>query len=191
MSILTSRRRTVGKNLPYDAEVEYIESNGMGYIDTGIVPKFNLSFDVTFKNPGPIDAEGYGNVFGARVSSNQHEYQLTLYNGGTVGLGYRNSIPMVTDTIYHVTWNGAATVTCNGQSYRILERPLSCPYTIILFGIHNGNKIEQLQKGFIYACKFGDLADYIPVRKDGLGYLYDKISGNLLGGTNFSFGPDK
>lgn len=33
----------VWRKLPYDAEVEYLESTGTQYIDTGIVPKFNYS----------------------------------------------------------------------------------------------------------------------------------------------------
>ena len=36
--------------------------------------------------------------------------------------------------------------------------------------------------------------DFIPVRKDGVGYMYDKISGQLFGnaGTGaFVIGPDK
>lgn len=34
---------------PYDAEVEYLESTGTQYIDTGIVPFFGTQYNCTFK----------------------------------------------------------------------------------------------------------------------------------------------
>lgn len=39
------------------------------------------------------------------------------------------------------------------------------------------------------------IRDFIPVRKDGKGYMYDKVEGKLYGnnrpeGSDFTYGPD-
>ena len=46
----------------------------------------------------------------------------------------------------------------------------------------------------MYRCTFGDVADFIPVRKGTDGYLYDTVRQQLFAATNgttFNVGPDK
>ena len=69
-------------------------------------------------------------------------------------------------------------------------------YTIGLF-----TRYDRLAfgKGMIASCKITDtstnqkLRDLIPVRKNGVGYMYDRVSGQLLGNSgtgDFVLGPD-
>ena len=75
------------RTLPYDAEVEWLESTGTQWNDTGIRPAQDLSFVVKFDC---LDsAFGFGNVFGSRLASGNNEYQVTLYSGGSVVVGVR------------------------------------------------------------------------------------------------------
>jgi hypothetical protein len=43
-----STRRKVVRQLPYDAEIEYLESTGTQYIDTGITPGNTYGYEVKF-----------------------------------------------------------------------------------------------------------------------------------------------
>ena len=51
----------------------------------------------------------------------------------------------------------------------------------------------------LYSCEVTDsggnkIRDFIPVRKNGIGYLYDKVSGELFGNASgsgaFTYGSD-
>lgn len=183
---------------PYDAEVEYLQSDGVAYIDSGIEPTNTLSFKVKFINNGPTNTGGYGNVFGARQDSFNNIYQITLFRGGQVRIGNAtNSIPMNTGTIYEVEFDGDKTIVCNGNTYTASKGAINLPSgsTILMFCIRSGGAPAQLQAGRIYYCSFGSVRDFIPVRNNGVGYLYDKVSGQLFGNAassgTFTYGNDK
>ena len=68
--------------------------------------------------------------------------------------------------------------------------------SLFLFGVNGNTSINT--NGRISSCKIyhsGVLVrDYIPVRKGTVGYMYDRVSGQLFGnqGTGaFIIGPDK
>ena len=184
-------QKTTG--LPYDAEVEYLESTGTQWIDTGIRPAQNLSFAVEFNNLN-VNV-GYGNVFGSRLGSNNNEYQVTLYNGGSVGVGTRYSgLRFYANEINTIIYNGIDELNINGTVKKIV--PQSCELAngnILLFGISQNGVETQLANCRIYNVKFGNVRDMIPVRKGGVGYMYDRVSKQLFGNQgsgNFIVGPD-
>ena len=183
--------------LPYDAEVEYLESTGTQYIDTGITPAANLSFSVTYQNSNSGGTTpGYGNVFGARYASQDNEYQVSQYSSGTVSIGTRNNnLGFNSTSKTTIEFNGSNTVTINGGTTKTVTTSAITKNTgsIILFGIRNGGTVSQLQAGKIYAVSFGSVRDYIPVRVGQVGYMYDRVSGQLFGnaGTgDFILGND-
>ena len=71
-------------------EVEYIESTGTQYIDTGITPDTTLEFDTTFNTSNNFSQETirYGCIFGSRISSAKADVQLTTYSE----FGYKGTI---------------------------------------------------------------------------------------------------
>ena len=49
MGVIVNRRRVYGgKKLPYDAEIEYLESSGNQYIDTGVVLDATMTVRVLY-----------------------------------------------------------------------------------------------------------------------------------------------
>ena len=194
-----------GKSLPYDAEVEYLESTGIQWIDTGVEPAQELSFNCSFAFEGITPELGYGNVFGSRYASTKREYQLTGFGNGSIAIGTRNSDLNFYSGVKHtVSFDGANTVNINGVS-RSITTSTCAPTTgsIVLFGIRQNGVVDQLSKAKIYALKFTinstTLRDFIPVRLTNdngksEGAMYNKVSGQIYrnAGTGaFIIGPDK
>ena len=194
-----------GKPLPYDAEVEYLESTRTQWIDTGVEPTQELAFNCSFAFEGITPEFGYGNVFGSRYAARKMEYQLTGYDNGSIGIGTRNSnLGFYSGVKHTVSFDGANTVNINGVS-RSITTSTCAPTTgsIVLFGIRQNGSVQQLSKAKIYALKFTinstTLRDFIPVRftnEDGAseGAMFDKASGQLFrnSGTGaLVIGPDK
>ena len=66
------------RNLPSEyKEIEYIESTGTQYINTGVIPNQNTGFDIIYLTKNSVGGSGYGSIIGARHSSGQNELQIT------------------------------------------------------------------------------------------------------------------
>ena len=123
-------------SLPYDAEIEYLQSDGNQYIDTGITPSATLSFECAFQNSNTGTSPGYGNVFGSRQASNSNEYQLTNFSNLTISIGNRNSNNGATSSKRIITFDGGTTVTIDGTQKTITKGTVgSGGGNIVLFGI--------------------------------------------------------
>ena len=193
-----------GKRLPYDAEVEYLESTGTQWIDTGMVLSsdgFAYDVDVTFASTANCQ------VFGGRTQAmnSSHDSIVLFVVGGYWRFDYfgdwKAGTAVAANTRYSVSYaNGRTTV--NGVS---TSTPVSSGRqsgaTVYVFAGHrpaSTGGVEFPSSMKLYSLKFyqnGVLAaDYQPVRKAGIGYLYDRVSGKLFGnaGTgDFVLGPDK
>ena len=192
--------------LPYDAEVEYLESTGTQYIDTGITPgdnavEWEFSFEYTKPSSG---AEG---IFGSRQTATA--YRPDGYNVFALSSGLRLDCTSRSG-IYSNPTNpvllefGSSNTTVNGRNYHNGTKA-ACDYSLCIFAINTAGNITasgSRGKGKIYYCKIWKsgvlVRDYIPVRvgsgAGAVGYLYDRVSGTLYGnaGTgSFTAGPDK
>ena len=194
-----------GKALPYDAEVEYLESTGTQYVDTGVI----IPPDVDFEFTGSIVSDiANGCVFGETLDcwwgQSNPGYALVTTAGGRIYLRYGNS----TLTYVGLTDIGFAntfTASLEGNAFKVngllvstvnrissFDRPVSSMF------VFRRNSISGVNPTFsairINNLKFGTLFDFIPVRKGTFGYMYDRVSGRLFGnqGTGeFIIGPDK
>ena len=196
--------RKMMKLLPYDAEVEYLESTGTQWIDTGKVLSstgFAYDADILFKRIDNCQ------VFGGRtMADNAWADSLSLFIVWGMwrfdNFGNSRSGPAVdTDTRYSVSLVDGKT-TVNGVE---VETPVptgrSSGATVYIFAGHRpqaSGDVEFQSSIRLYSLKFyqdGVLAaDYRPVRVGDIGYLYDLASGQLFGnaGTGaFVIGPDK
>ena len=204
MGTLLNRRRYMGgaKGLPYDAEIEYLESTGTQYIDIG--------YDVGSTDEFSIRAARLSNnstfAFGAYNSNSSVYTNLTIYHGskhnvefawGTTGKA-KNTTALPIDefhtyssvlesTTLHFEVDGNDIGNLTGVNNFV---------NLILFG-RNSNTTPSLSSVRISFFKYwrsGVLVrDMIPVRVGQVGYLYDKVSGQLFGnaGTgDFVLGPD-
>ena len=78
---------TSGKRLPYDAEVEYLESTGTQWIDTGTSMKYGDDFELNFEITKLMSANGYaGGYVLASVAPNgwSRSYVLGWYPKNSV-----------------------------------------------------------------------------------------------------------
>lgn len=188
-----------GAPLPYDAEVEYLESTGTQCIDTGIIPVLWMKFDLE------ITRLGSGNTvfFGCRGAGTAGDNYQCYANWNGKFSNYKLFL-----------WTGRAEPKAGEYSNydlglnvmtRIVGAEVVPPfsgtngYAIQLFGF-NIIGVKNTESGI---CKFGsfraydDEKEYInlkPVRIGVEGAMYDRVSGQLLrnaGTGEFIVGPDK
>ncbi len=180
--------------LPYDAQVEYLQSSGTQYIDTDVLFQIGLQIDIE-----------------AKINSNYSTTQVLLgpsasggcwlgnvsYNSGSFGIGANaNQVIGRSNSKTSMTLNyiqGSTTLVGNGITRSLSRGTNPTTTTIKLFSTGSG----YYSYANIYSCVISHnsviLANFIPVRKDGIGYLYDKISGNLFGNSgtgSFTLGND-
>ena len=195
---LLIRRRGMMKaqqgGLPYNAEIEYIRTTGTQYIDTLLTltadtTKITCEFQCkinTLGTPSKMYARSYPSS-GLQVYTNQNN----MYNQGA-----SRNVNMT--TIYTVTANSTATnrnITVNGLNSSVnFNRSVSNGDPIYIFG--SPDTVECSHADFYYFKLLRNnvlIFDGIPVRVGTVGYMYDRVSGQLFGndGTGaFTLGPD-
>ena len=188
--------------LPYDAEIEYLQSNPHTYIDTGVAGN-NNNLVITAKwmldtwNSGYL----YSNMYSTSVVMTRLYFSSTVGNilGGinTKGGSEVTVTGISTNTVYttivgrgYLTVNGTTTTKSAGTN-------TANSRNIVLFNRALDNLTEGDLGAKLYLFKIeasgNTLLDMIPVRVGQVGYMYDKVSGNLFGngGTgSFTLGPD-
>jgi hypothetical protein len=187
----------VAQALPYDAEVEYLQSDGAEWIDTGVNLRQKLSVKVSMIITKSITANSA--ILGVwKDGSGVPKCQLYI----------NNSQKWPTISSSYSSYYGYSGITPNmsvsiGTEYTPVVsnlRTQASDMTIYLFARNHASDKLAIDGLNIHSCEILDensnkIRDYIPVRKDGVGYLYDKVSGTLFGNANssgsFTYGPDK
>ena len=185
-----------GAPLPYDAEVEYLESTGTQWIDTGIIATENTRIKATLMTL----STGNKNWFGGQVMPEKSGFVFNSYfdkleylfgNSGWVLVGVSN----VVSRIFTVDF-GKDGLVINGKSvstpsYTTFPRQSA---SIKIFIRDGGNAYINGRLYDLHIYQSGVIVrDYIPVRDGTVGYLYDRVSGRFFGnaGTGaFIIGPD-
>ena len=186
--------------LPYDAEVEWLQSDGSAYIDTGIKAAGNL-YIKTYLIDFFVNANGGKWPFGGRTSSRSGMFGLLINNNDKrVYMAYNTSsgtIAFNTCTSYPqsaVVEIGNGNVKIGTTSHTYTTATFTSTQNVTLFGLNNGGTqiVMAIKIGPTYLTDGTNTVDLIPVRKDGVGYMYDKISGNLIGTPvgAFTYGND-
>ena len=188
-----------GAPLPYDAEVEYVQTDGYAYVDTGVFLASSAEISAIFSNC--LVAQG-SQFFGARTA-----YAVDMFGAQWSGRGLLNfnfgsrqdstsasfdNSPQILTVRNNVLTLGSFSVTSRPSAFTttfpayILCMNDGGSATVRYAGLRcHGFRIEQ--SGTL-------VRDYIPVRVGSVGYLYDRASGTLYGnaGTGaFTIGPDK
>ena len=195
------RRMMMGRGLPYDAEIEYLESTGTQLINSGFTARIGDAITIIFsfrKQPFGSD------LFSCFNENDAINYLIFSYirNIGNKQRGVRfqyfsNIISTVQYTFTLNTWynlhidaSGKATfnnITITSSQISEIEGDNN---TLKLFADNFIGRIQSLtveREGI-------NVLQLIPVRKGTTGYMYDKVSGQLFGnaGTGqFILGPDK
>ena len=188
--------------LPYDSEIEYLESTGTQCVKTGIMYNGRDSMEMKasfFSKSSPQD-QNSASFVGGRVAYNNRGFQVSTFKDGTLQYGntlYESRGISSAYTDYTITFingvlriNGVLKNTISLYSYTTPE--------IYLFCNNENGTIRENLTGRIYYFRLYDntgnyKCDFIPVRKGNTGYLYDKVTGTLFGnkGTgSFIIGGD-
>lgn len=166
--------------------MQRVDTSSSDEIPLGSMNGYTYDFTV-WTNPGAN--KGIAAHYAYNTGSNQREDSSWVYKGNITNDFHAMTVTPLTITVDDVIVH----------SWKNTTRPTfqsSVPF--YLFTAKNGNKIDSRYfKGRISAAKIwlSDVLvfDAVPVRVGQTGYLYDKVSGNLLGniGTgSFTLGPD-
>ena len=192
------------RRLPYDAEIEYLESTGQQYINLDYeVWNHGLKCEIVLQRTSNQTNE---QAFMGRVQLAGYELYIIDYTH-TISLWVQGSNEAadvhgdsidenihtvnfeITESTMYLSSDGSNEYTTSFRSKDGIKSPIQ------LFS-HRG---YYNVTGRIYSCKIWDnnvmIYDLIPVRKDGVGYMYDKLSNKLFGnsasGAPLILGPDK
>ena len=193
-----------GAPLPYDAEVEFLESTGTQWIDTGCRATGSLFWEIvaeatqtTQQRMGAIQITP--TIIRNHISIPESSNELSNI-GYNTSIG-KSSIANISGVHAFRLYAASGTVkfSVNGvdSGFTAQQEDFDIGANFYLFARNNKTDIS-LSSMRIYGAKFfvGStlVRDFQPVRKNGVGYLSDKVSGQLFGnaGTGaFTIGPDK
>lgn len=187
--------------LPYDAKVEYLQSSGTQYIQLPMTVAKGTFFSVSgtiiavYNNTSKysIFSGTPYNQFEAKFYQRNTSDNTITYDSvvGTVSTSGGWRVPIDAETEFELSTLGK---TVDGVFYE-LSRPLTANITNFrLFGgYRNNNRYPVKFRSFKVIAGTTTLYDLIAVRKENIGYMYDKVSGNLFGNSgtgSFTYGND-
>ena len=166
---------TAGPEMEYK-EVEYIQSNGTQYIDTGFIPNYESNAEVSFM---ATVEQAVGGVIGCYKS-----YGTDMYIVDMVGSFWGTQ----SNTNYSFNVNEKHTVKItdgvfydNGIMYwKPSDTTFTCPVNMTMFAFNTPSGAVQFFTGKIYFCQIYNndtlVRDFIPVvGSDGVAGLWDKV----------------
>lgn len=193
------------KSSPYDAEVEYLASDSNAYINTGINGNnYYLRFTGHFMYTTHTD---YGAIYGNYVSDNHNGTRLVLNNTTNSAISCLNTKCTTTgNTIvtcaintkhffllnYNQVIIDSTTTTVSKKDDGTANNGIICLFNRSLTNTASRNIGLKVYDFQIYDHDVL-VRDYIPVRVGTVGYMYDKVSGELFGNAGsgtFTFGND-
>ena len=168
--------------------IEYLESTGTQYIDTGITANQDTSIEIVAQTTADISDATNGAgfiVYGAASSYNLNAFECYIhsssyefnYDGQYAFVATANTDENV--TIAHDKNNVTLTIGETQYTQAFEYQAFTTPYTITLFGINRGEIIAAKAK--IYSCKIYDngilVRDFKPALDgNNIPCLYDEVT---------------
>ena len=193
--------------LPYDAEVECLQSTGTQWIDTGVECTSDCGFSIIGEMLEATTDDSFPVMAGAQLSDWSN--WLTIYEGyGSVSIGDINivitrSVNKKINAYLNYMADGKITVETPGPYTTRLYNASSINANIYLFAAGSIEGVECRSKSRVYSMSVSKgqevIRDFKPVRFTNElgqteGAMYDRVSGALFrnAGTGaFVIGPDK
>lgn len=192
--------------LPYDAEVEYLQSSGAAYIDTGI----ECTSDLKVQFEGLVETNANSAVCGGISNASGSTYfrhHWTPYNSNFYWIQRSSSsnssvtFSYSTNTWYNVTIdpiNGTASINGTSKTFTKITNSYTTNQNYFIFARKaQGGGIQSRTSRFKSFKMWKNdvlLRDFIAVRdNNNVGYMYDRVSGTLFGNSgtdSFTLGPD-
>lgn len=136
-------------NMKY-IELEFIETTGTQYIDTGFNPNQNTRLDITYQTSDSDSAAIAGadrtwSVDAFCVYTSVAEYgsstaAVTLYGSSKTTVSFNKNT---------ITQNGTSVATFTSSTFQ-------CPCSITLFGCNRNGEVREMTTGKIYSCQIYD-----------------------------------
>ncbi len=167
-------------------ELQYIESTGTQYINTGFQPNQNTRVTATAYLT-PSDAGTW--LFGARNASSDSTFGFLSYENAyrsDYNTDQNKSIPAAYSDPFEIDKNKNQT-QINGETEAISSvGTFQCNYPLILFANNTGGSISGRGSGKIYQLSIYDnetlIRDYVPcINPNGTVGLYDLINAQFYG----------
>ena len=177
---------------PYErlyTKLEYIESTGTQYIDTGIIANENTGFEIRFKTNNDLNNITYGSIFGARESSAKNELQISTYSPSSSSKGV---LRYGTGGEYNADMGDVSSIqqlslrnkiyTGNSGTTRQLSTTFTSPVPITVFALNQNGTITQHGKLRLYSFKLYDnntlVRNFVPAvrNSDNKPGLYDEVN---------------
>lgn len=180
-------------------ELEYIESTGKQYIDTGFKPNNNTRVLAKVKL---LNNKASKWAFGARLTNTTKMFTFTASKAGYYTTDYGDTKEAYDSTLaftsaFVIDKNKNVT-TLNGENIKTnKEATFNCPVNLVLFGVNtNGTVMAGAAAANYYKIYDNDLLvrDFIPCRDpSGAVGLYDLVNGQFYanaGTGTFTAGPE-
>ena len=178
-------------------KLEYIQSSGTQYINTGFKPNNNTRVVMDLLYTGN---ESISNEFGAWNSSNNASFICLTTGKNNLYPFYGNTSKQVSAnrTVRHTVDMDKNVVKMNGTTMITFDQmSFQCIYPMFLCCFNNAGATENMTSMRIYSCQIYDngtlIRNYIPAKlSDGTVGLYDKLNGLLYinsGTGTFEAGP--
>ena len=189
-----------GGNLPYDAEVEYVELPYGSYFDTGISADTITAAYGIFQTP--TAAQRF--YFGARASASSGNLGLAFITGYGARWSYGtvadNKITTTQTTDWHIAGFRGNLAFYNGNYLTYSQTGTPASINAWLGTVNNnGSPLSDPSfpslriRSFAVETANGIVRDFLAVRKNGVACLYDRVSEAFfyhLGNTGCYAGPD-
>ena len=174
-------------------QVDYIQSSGTQYIDSGILPSENIGFEIDFTPHNDMNRTTARTIFGSRTTWKSNGYQLTTYtegslNGGHFLFGTNNTASLIRHSAYmqkdvrcQISFLNGVFKSANGNETNIQGTFSNVNKNIYLFGCIE-NRPFELSTTTLYRLKFYDnnvlVRDFIPCYRnsDNVVGLYDLVN---------------
>ena len=174
-------------------QVDYIESSGTQYIDTGFIPNFNTEVELEFLHQQPNSS---GFIYGSRIANNNNCHAFILFSGAkdyypqfsnnASVVHLSNTYPelALVNTKYKVK-NGKNGFYVNNIQIKNYDgqTSLNSIYPLYIFGLNEAGNLEtRTAKARIYYFKIYDndilVRDFIPCYRnsDNEVGLYDIVN---------------
>lgn len=165
-------------------QLDYVESSGAEYIDTGFVPDGNTRVVCDFQMMTAFS--GSAGVFGARTSGTSQLYAFFHIGTNAFRTDYYGSVPQfsVTNDQARMTVDKNKNVTVmDGVTTTSTASTVSTGYSMWLFAVNNEGSLYCPATVRIYSCKIYDngtlVRDFVPIRSamQARVGLYDAVNG--------------
>lgn len=194
----------------YDAPVKYLKFTGHQFIDIGVHADLSTKvtlrcYSTSFNLSTLILSSCYNASNSLYFSRGSGSRWSALFGNTTEGYVFHDKLPSVSgnnwvDILLSNTTRRVKAVNKTGciEDDREVTTPFLTNESLTLAGYTGGNTAGWTSyRGYIASLQIrnatGLIRDFIPVRKNGVGYLYDRITGNMFGNDGaetIGYGPD-